>query len=82
MTEDDKKRRNSLLSTLNFQGGNSVARELRHELEATHGIAVTLDKVRADLRWLQEVGAVKLNGDLVQITSEGRDHATLLLALF
>ena len=34
------------------------------------------------VRWLQEVGAVKLNGDLVQITSEGRDHATLLLALF
>jgi hypothetical protein len=73
MTEDDRKRRNSLLSTLNFQGGNSVARDLRHELEATHGIAVTLDRVRADLRWLQDVSAVKLNGDLVQITSEGRD---------
>lgn len=59
-----------------------MARELRHELEATHGIAVTLDRVRADLRWLQDVSAVRLSGDLVQITSEGRDHATLLLALF
>lgn len=82
MTEADKKRRNSLLSTLAFQGGHGVARELRAELESVHGIAVTLDKVRADLRWLEDVGAVSLNGDLVQITPEGRDHAGLLLALF
>ncbi len=80
--DENKKRRNSLLSTLNFQGGNGVARELRNELEETHGIAVTLDRVRSDLRWLQAIGAVQLSGDLVQITSLGRDHATLLLALF
>ena len=43
---------------------------------------VTLDKVRADLRWLADVGALSLAGDLVQITPEGRDHAGLLLALF
>lgn len=82
MTEADRKRRNSLLSTLAFQGGNGVARALRDELESTHGIAVTLDKVRADLRWLADVGALSLAGDLVQITPEGRDHAGLLLALF
>jgi hypothetical protein len=82
MTEADKRRRNSLVSTLAFQGGNGVARALRDELESTHGIAATLDTVRADLRWLQAVGALSLAGDLVQISPEGRDHAGLLLALF
>ncbi len=82
MTEDDKKRRNSLLCTLAFAGGNSVARELRAELENVHGIAVTLDKVRADLRVLTDIGAVRLNGDMVQITAEGREHAEMLRELF
>lgn len=82
MTEQDKKRRNSLLCTLAFAGGNSVARELRNELESVHGVAVTLDKVRADLRVLADVGAVSLNGDMVQITAEGREHARMLRELF
>lgn len=82
MNEQDKKRRNSLLCTLAFAGGNSVARELRNELESVHGVAVTLDKVRADLRVLADVGAVRLNDDLVQITAEGREHAQLLRELF
>lgn len=82
MIEADKKRRNSLLCTLSFQGGNGVARVLRDELETVHGIAVTLDKVRADLRVLADIGAVQLNGDLVQITAEGREHAGQLRELF
>lgn len=82
MTDQDRKRRNSLLATLAFAGGNSVARELREELESVHGVAVTLDKVRADLRVLEDVGAVRLNGDMVQITAEGREHAQLLRELF
>lgn len=82
MTDGDKKRRNSLLCTLNFNGGNSVARELRNELESTHGVAVTLDKVRADLRVLADIGAVRINDDLVQITAEGREHAQQLRELF
>ena len=82
MNEDDKRRRNSLLATLAFAGGNSVARELRNELEEVHGVAVTLDKVRADLRVLADVGALQLNGDLVQITAEGREHASHLRELF
>ncbi|MFZ2269060.1 MAG: hypothetical protein WAV95_15905 [Azonexus sp.] len=82
MTEQDRKRRNSLLATLAFAGGNSVARELREELESVHGVAVTLDKVRADLRVLADVGAVRLNDDMVQITAEGREHAQLLRELF
>lgn len=82
MTDADRKRRNSLLATLAFAGGNSVARELRTELEEVHGVAVTLDKVRADLRVLADVGAVRLNDDMVQITAEGREHAQLLRELF
>lgn len=82
MNETDKKRRNSLLCTLNFQGGNGVARELRNDLEAVHNIAITLDRVRADLRCLEDVGALQLNGDLVQITAEGREHAQQLRELF
>lgn len=82
MNDQDRKRRNSLLATLAFAGGNSVARELREELESVHGVAVTLDKVRADLRVLRDVGAVQLNGDMVQITAEGREHAQLLRELF
>lgn len=82
MTEQDKKRRNSLLATLAFAGGNSVARELRNELEEVHGVAATLDKVRADLHVLADIGALRLNGDMVQITAEGREHAKLLRELF
>jgi hypothetical protein len=82
MEEKDRMRRNSLLCTLAFAGGNSVARELRSELESVHGIAVTLDKVRADLRVLADVGAIRLNSDMVQITTEGREHAERLRELF
>lgn len=82
MTDQDRKRRNSLLATLAFAGGNSIARELRADLEEVHGIAVTLDKVRADLRVLEDIGALRLADDMVQITAEGREHAQLLRELF
>lgn len=82
MTEDDRRRRNSLLATLAFAGGNSVARVLRNELETVHGIAVSLDRVRADLRVLQDVGALRLADDLVQMTAEGREHVQRLRELF
>ena len=84
MTEQDKKRRNSLLATLAFAGGHGVARVLRNELEDVHGIAVTLDKIRADLRVLADIGAVRYDqeGDLVQITAEGREHVQQLRELF
>lgn len=79
---DDKRRRNSLLGSLAFAGGISVARELRYELERTHNIPVTLDRVRADLRWLADIGAVRLDGDQVMIEAEGREHVGRLRELF
>lgn len=82
MTDKDKMRCNSLLATLNFYGGASVARALRDELEHTHGIAVTLDRVRADLNWLAGIGAVRKQDDQVILTEDGRNHALMLQALF
>jgi hypothetical protein len=82
MTDDDKKRRNSLLASLAFAGGQSVARELRDELETVHNVPATLDRVRADLRVLADIGAVRLDGDRVLLTAEGREHVDRLRALF
>lgn len=82
MNDDDKRRRNSLLASLAFAGGASVARELRAELEGVHNVAATLDRVRADLAVLADVGAVRLDGDRVMLTAEGREHVDRLRALF
>lgn len=82
MTDADRRRRNSLLASLAFAGGVSVTRELRDELENVHNIAVTLDRVRADLRVLDDIGAVRLEGDRVLLTGEGREHVDRLRALF
>ena len=83
MTEQDRKRSNSLLATLAF-AGQSVARELRNELETVHGVAVTLDRVCADLRALADLGAVRFDPDsgVAQITLEGREHVQQLRELF
>lgn len=75
MTEIDKKRANSLLVTLLFAGGASQARLLREELENVHGVVATLDRVRADLAWLADVGLVQKVNDTVALTEEGRDVA-------
>lgn len=82
MTDADKKRRNSLLASLAFASGSSVARELRDELESVHNIPATLDRVRADLRVLADIGAVRLDGDRVLLTAEGREHVDRLRELF
>ena len=82
MTDDDKKRRNSLLASLAFSGGVSVARELRDELESVHNVPATLDRVRADLRVLADIGAVRLDGDRAMLTAEGREHVDRLRRLF
>lgn len=82
MTDDDKKRRNSLLASLAFAGGQSVTRELRDELESVHNVPATLDRVRADLRVLADIGAVRLDGDRAMLTAEGREHVDRLRSLF
>lgn len=75
MTPEDKKRANSLLVTLLFAGGAGQARSLRDELESVHGVVATLDRVRADLAWLADVGLVQRINDTVALTEEGRDVA-------
>ncbi len=75
MTHDDKKRANSLLVTLLFYGGNGQVRNLRRDLEAVHGISVTLDRVRADVTWLTDIGYVRSINDTVALTEEGREAA-------
>ncbi|MFA9951146.1 hypothetical protein [Dentiradicibacter hellwigii] len=42
-----------------------------------HGIAASLDLIRADIDWLVEMGLVRFNGELAQITERGRDVAAL-----
>ena len=64
MTDADKKRRNSLLASLAFDEGSSTARRLRDDLETVHNIAVTLDRVRADLAVLADIGAIRTSGEL------------------
>ncbi len=81
MTENDKKRANALLVSLLFAGGASQARTLQTELEAVHGIAATLDRVRADLAWLADVGLLNRINDTVALTEEGRETAKGLRAL-
>ncbi len=75
MTDTDKKRANSLLVTLLFSGGAGQARALRDELESVHGVVATLDRVRADLAWLADVGLLQKIEDTVALTEEGRDVA-------
>lgn len=84
MNESDKKRRNSLLASLAFAGGSAPARVLRTELESVHNIPVTLDRVRADLRVLGDLGACDYDadGDLARLTAEGREHVQRLRELF
>jgi len=83
MTDDDNKRRNSVLATVSYHGQIS-ARDLRHELESVHGLAVTLDRLRADLRYLADLGALRFDPHtgVAQITVEGREHVQQLRELF
>ncbi len=76
MSEQEKKRRASLLSTLAFEPASTVAR-LRTEMETVHGLACSADLLRADLGWLAEMGLVKWNGEIAQCTERGKDVAAL-----
>lgn len=75
MTEQDKKRATSLLATLLFRNGTCNPRDLRKDMEQVHGIVATLDRVRADLAWLDDVGLVEFKSDIdiAMLNEEGRD---------
>lgn len=75
MTEQDKRRATSLLASLLFRNGTCNARDLRKDMEQMHGIVATLDRVRADLAWLDDVGLVEFKSDIdiAMLNEEGRD---------
>lgn len=76
MNEQEKRRRNSLLTTLAFDPSSTVTK-LRTEMEAVHSIACSADLIRADLGWLAEMGLVRWNGEIAQCTERGKDVAAL-----
>lgn len=76
MTDQELKRRKSMLTTLAVDGAGTLI-SLRRELETVHGIAASADVLRADLDWLSELGLVKWNGDIAQCTERGKDVAAL-----
>ena len=76
MTESEARRRKSLLATIAFEPAIGLTR-LRAELDVVHGIAASLDLIRADIDWLVEMGLIRFNGELAQITERERDVAAL-----
>jgi hypothetical protein len=68
------RRAQSLLAILFFADGQTLrARALREELEAVHSLVATVDRVRADLLWLAEIGMITLRDDTAQLTERGRE---------
>ncbi|MDR0701304.1 MAG: hypothetical protein LBF61_02675 [Azoarcus sp.] len=68
------RRRQSLLAVLFFADGQTLrARQLREEIEEVHGLIATVDRIRADLLWLAEVGMISLRDDTAQLTERGRE---------
>lgn len=72
--EAQRIRRRAILSLLFFAEGQSMtARRLRDELESVHGQVVTVNRVRADILWLQDVGVTQGTADAAMLTERGRD---------
>ncbi|MEW9900985.1 hypothetical protein ABWL39_20385 [Chitinivorax sp. PXF-14] len=74
MTEQEQRRRSSLLATLSFEQPASV-HDLRAEMQAVHGVVASADLIRADLGWLAEMGLVRCDGDAAMCTERGMDVA-------
>lgn len=75
MRQHDAFRINSLLAILLVAGGSGSARGVRAEMESTHGLAVTLDRVRQDFATLVDLGLATRHEDTVVLTIEGRETA-------
>lgn len=70
----DLTRRRAILATLLFEPGRTAsARCLRDQVEAVHGQVATVDRVRADIIWLADIGMVKVAGDMATLTEGGVD---------
>ena len=70
----DYTRRRAILAVLAFAPGRTAsARTLRDELEGAHGQVATVDRVRADMIWLADVGLVERQDDLAKLTETGAD---------
>ncbi|MDI9407703.1 MAG: hypothetical protein QM523_00485 [Candidatus Pacebacteria bacterium] len=70
------KRRHSILVTVNFEPGIRLTR-LQSELDFAHAVNSTMDQIRSDLAWLQELGLVKFNGQSAVCTARGREVAEM-----
>lgn len=69
-------RRRAIIALLFFAAGQTLtARALRDQLEAVHGQVATVDKIRADLLWLADVGLISHASDTASLTERGRDVA-------
>lgn len=67
-------RRRGILALLFFAPGQALtARALRDELETVHGQVATVDRVRADLLWLADIGLLRVAGDAATLTERGRE---------
>jgi len=73
--EPHDERRRALLKTLLFAPERTATVHwLRREMADVHGLAVSAERVRADLAWLRERGLVRSSEDAAaQITERGRD---------
>lgn len=67
-------RRRAILALLFFAAGQTMAaRRLRDDLDAVHGQVATVDRVRADLLWLADVGLIVASNDAATLTERGRE---------
>ena len=70
-------RRRAVLALCFFSAGpTQTVRDLRGDLDVTHGLVATADQVRADLTWLKELGMVQYANDVASITERGREVVT------
>lgn len=69
-------RRRAIVALLYFAPGQALTvAKLRGELENVHGQIASMDRVRADLVWLADVGVVQTVGDAAKLTERGGDIA-------
>jgi hypothetical protein len=78
---EDRKRRLSILVSLLFNEGRATVLHLRDDLETTHFLAATRDKVRADLAFLADLGLIERQGEFNRLTPEGHETAVGLREL-